>query len=272
MVDPRKPRPGLGPIGDPIPGPVRPPRPPFGPAPWTPFGPGDNATPDVKSIVGQAARTRAALEKAQVELTRLRHGPGPDGTPPQVRDVSRADGLWPFLLIRTFPGDAGARPIDVDWTPFGANWKFQTVNSPDILLATAGPPNEPSVIGRTEFLAMAAADRFIADANMVAGVDFDLWVHVWNLGRGPATGVRVRTWAQQPTDPAPGQYLGGASLNLGDRTSENAHRLVKVGKWNQMVEFITLWATVECMTDVSGGSTDAGRLQDRHTAARGLWV
>src|SRR5207253_11361133 len=110
--------------------------PPIGPVPWTPFGPCDNAAPDVTRILARAARTRAALEKAQVELTGQRHGPGPDGTPPRVRDVSRADALWPFLLVRTFPGDAGARPINVDLTPFGTNWKFSGANSPDILLAT----------------------------------------------------------------------------------------------------------------------------------------
>ena len=51
------------------------------------------------------------LGQAQVELTRMRHGPGRDNTPPEVVETTRADGLWPFLLLRTIAGDYGARPM-----------------------------------------------------------------------------------------------------------------------------------------------------------------
>ena len=77
VSDPRLPRPGPGP--DPA-------RSRADPAahPWTPFGPGDTtATPDPTTSQARAAKTRAVLEKAQVELTRMRHGPGPDNTPPR---------------------------------------------------------------------------------------------------------------------------------------------------------------------------------------------
>ena len=68
------------------------------------------ATPDSNDSRRRAAKTRAVFEVAQVELTGMRYGPGPDGTPTVV-EMTRADGLWPFLVIRTYPGDDGARPI-----------------------------------------------------------------------------------------------------------------------------------------------------------------
>src|SRR3954466_5716917 len=104
MSDPLRPRPARLP-GDRLgPGPGRLPR----PIPWTPFGPGDNTpTPEPGDVEARRAKTRAVLEKAQLELTRMRHGPGPDNTPPRVVETTRADGLWPFLLLRYAPGDAG---------------------------------------------------------------------------------------------------------------------------------------------------------------------
>jgi hypothetical protein len=247
--------------------PIRPDRPihpggPIRPVPWTPFGPGDQATPDVQGILDQAAKTRASLDEARVKLTRMRHGPGPDGTPPVVADVSRADGLWPFLLIRSMPGDIGARPLpdaDAQAISNGAS------SSPDIILTTPGPVNEPAVLGRDGIAGLDGRHAYV----MEFGQSFDIWVHVWNLGRAPAHGVRVRAWLF-PT----GGFLGGRQLDLGDRTSTESHRVVKVGTYvagaageGTMGQIL---ATAECMSDVSNGNRDAGR--DRHSAYRTVYI
>ena len=58
------------------------------------------------------------------------------------------------------------------------------------------------------------------------GVPYDVWVHVWNLGQFQATGVRVSARLQAPGMPDP-QYLGGTTIDLGDRASDRAHAMVK---------------------------------------------
>jgi hypothetical protein len=256
--DPLGPAPGPGPIGP------RPPRPPFPPIPWTPFGPGDNATPDVAAIEGRAAGIRAQLEKVQRELTGMRYGPGPDGTPPVVREVTRADGLWPFLVIRTYPGDMGKRPF----APSDTVAPYSTpVNSPDVILTPLGPSGEPVVVGRSGMAAVKGRELHSA----LVGMACDLWVHVWNLGRFQATGVRVRAYVEPspyhypPQDP---WFAGGTTIDLSDRERDPAHLMVKVGTFLFYGPTTRPWmmvtATAECLTDPATGDRSPGA--DRHCA------
>src|SRR5439155_14651460 len=110
--------------------------------------------------------------KAQRELTGMRHGPGPDGKPPVLRGVSRADGLWPFLVVRTYPGDMGKRPYQSSDTirPWTTPY-----NSPDVILASPGLAGEPAVIDRTGVTAIKAREA----TNLNASEVYDVWVHVW---------------------------------------------------------------------------------------------
>ena len=256
---PLGPAPGPGPIGP------RPPRPPFPPIEWTPFGPGDNAAPDVATIEARAAKTRAALEKAQVELTGMRYGPGPDGTPPVVREVTRADGLWPFLVIRTYPGDMGKRPFQ----PADTVTPYTTpVNSPDVIVTNQGPAGEPVVVERSGMAALKGRELF---HDILVGMYCDVWVHVWNLGRFQATGVRVRArlgpspYHYPPQDP---WFLGGTTIDLSDREGDRAHLIVKVGSFQAYGPTIKQWmmvtATAECLSDPATGDLAPGA--DRHSA------
>jgi hypothetical protein len=253
MSDPKAPRsrrsraPGQ-PIG-PTPGPIRP------PIPWTPFGPGDNATPDAQAILNDAEAARERLLKTQLRLTRMRYGSGPDGTPPEVRPVTRADGQWPFLLIRGFPGDTGARPLLSD------NEKI----SPDVMFAPTGPATEPRIIGRSGLPALEAR---LANT-LEFGLTYDVWVHVWNLGQTPATGVRVRTYLETPFF-----YLGGAYFDLGDRLSDIAHLIVKAGSYQAGAagedSYPMLYAIAESITDPFSGDRTAG--MDRHAGHRRMTI
>src|SRR5205823_14898490 len=105
--------------------------------------------------------------------------PGPDNQDPPVREVTRADGQWPFLLIRTYPGDAGQRPAPAE---------VQPLQSPDVIVTAAGPADEPRIVDRSGIAALKAREV----AKPRRGQALDVWVHVWNLGRSQATGVRVR--------------------------------------------------------------------------------
>jgi hypothetical protein len=264
------PGPGPGPIG---------PRPPRPPIPWTPFGPGDNATPDVAEIAARAAHTRTVLEKLQRELTGMRHGPGPDGTPPVVREVTRADGLWPYLVIRTYPGDlGGGRPLTYTQVPPPYD---VLVNSPDVIIVPAGPAGEPQEAGRSEI------DGIIArkPAKLAIAAPYDVWAHVWNLGRFQATGVRVR--AQLAVAPGtntwvgvvpPPRSIGGLTIDLGGRESDTAHRMLKVGSfttedlgpdWYYIAVSVTAESLADPATEPIVWSVWGA---DRHTAHRAIEI
>jgi hypothetical protein len=220
------------------------------------------AQPDPAQIEADAARIRARLGKAGVELTGRRHGPGPDGTPPVVVETTRADGLWPWLLIRQQTGDIGARPLEqtaINPILLGER------NSPDIVLTLAGPATEPTVIERDGMPALVARAVF----ELFPGYAYDAWVHVWNLGRSPASGVRVRVFLG-PTD----RFLGGRQLDLGDRLSATSHRAVKAATFtaglpgDNAIGMVT--ALAECLSDVAGGDRSPG--MDRHCAHRQVYT
>ncbi len=269
MTDPLRPLPGRPLPGDPldpigpgrVPHPGRPPVPPVG---WTPFGPGDDHAPDPLAIAKDADGIRAILAETQRTLTGKRHGPGPDGTPPVVVETTRADGLWPWLLIRQQTGDIGARPLDP--TAIGPILRGER-NSPDILLTLAGPATEPTLVGRAEMPALVARNV----AELFPGYAYDAWVHVWNLGRSPATGVRVRVYLG-PSD----RFLGGRQLDLADRTREGSHRVIKVATFtagqrtlgDNAIGMVT--AVAECISDVAGSDRNPG--MDRHCAHRQIYT
>ena len=270
MTDPLDPRrgrpvprgpldPGLGDRFRRGPGPLRPG---FRPIPWTPFGPGDTGAPYPGPIGDRAAAIKAGLEKAQLELTGLRHGPGPDRTPPVVRGVSRAEGLWPWLLVRSQAGDTGARPLEAS-TIMAIGYGEH--NSPDIILTLAGPATEPVVIGRDGTPGLIARNV----AEIFPTLVYDVWVHVWNLGRSPATGVRVRAHLG-PTN----RFLGGRQLDLDDRTGASPHRVIKAGTFtagqpgDSALGMLTVVA--ECLSDVATGDRSPG--MDRHCAHRLIYT
>jgi hypothetical protein len=106
------------------------------------------------------------------------------------------------------------------------------------------------------------------------GSAYTVWVHVWNLGRRQATGVRVRIHRESgATANLPGFpeiYLGGTAFDLGDRLSERAHLLVRaliLTSWTPQIGIgASLRATVDTFDDpVPTGATAA---TDRHMAHR----
>lgn len=208
------------------------------------FGPDDNATLDNKQeIVDKAHKVKDALLEQYKELEKMRYGDVREHVP-----VSRADGLWPFLLIRSFPGDIGARPMQIP----------THLDSPDIILTVDNPNYAPTVVGRDEIGGFIQNNKIIP---RFAGPrpDAIVWVHVWNLGRAPAHGVRVRAWCFS-------SFIGGRQIDLGDRTSPTSHLIVKVGSLDPglILPPVIIHATAECMSDVAGSVRDPS--QDRHSA------
>ncbi len=213
------------------------------------FGPDDNSTLDNKQqIIDTAHKLRDELRDQYSKLEKMRYGDVREHVP-----VSRADGLWPFLLIRSFRGDIGARPIPA---PRGS--------SPDILLTSGNPQYQRTIVGRddvADFLSQHAIVKWLT-----MPVEVAVWVHVWNLGRAPAHGVRLRAWCSLPGV----NYVGGREFDLGDRTSSTSHLLVKVGSFviPGGLNFLRVEAAAECMSDVAGALRDPAR--DRHRAVCNL--
>ncbi len=207
------------------------------------FGPDDNSTLDNKEqIIDTAHKLRDDLLGQYTKLEKMRYGNVREHVP-----VPRAEGLWPFLLIRSVAGDIGARPMPLD----------PHLDSPDIILTAPNPSYTLTVVGRDEIAAFLQNNQIVP---RYAGPrpNATVWVHVWNLGRAPAHGVRVRAWCHN-------RFIGGRQIDLGDRTSATSHLIVKVGSLGPgiIVPPVTIHATAECLSDAAF-VRDPSR--DRHTA------
>jgi hypothetical protein len=167
----------------------------------------------------------------------------------------RTQTLFPYLFIRAAAGDRGARPL---WHPIPC-WE-----SCDIHLLPVGA-------GDFDFTRTVM--------NPVAGQSYRVFVHVWNLGRMAAYGARLRAWWVEPgffggTPSAAYQphFIGGTWLDLGDRDSGQAHRLVEIPTpWTVVMNneaHECLLAAVEVATDPWDGVLDANHR--RHVAQRNL--
>jgi hypothetical protein len=169
----------------------------------------------------------------------------------------RTQTLFPYLLIRAFPGDRGARQPPL-WPPTVC-WE-----SCDLHLLPAGGGSFD--FGRTVL-------------QPVAGQAYRVFVHAWNLGRFAAYGVRLRAWWVEPgffngtSDPRyQPHFIGGAYVDLGDRDSRESHRLVEIQPaWTVVMNndaHECLMATIECAADPWDGVLDSN--SHRHVAQRNL--
>ncbi len=217
------------------------------------FGPDDHSTLDNKElIIDKAQKLKDDLLSQYRKLEKMRHGDVHEHTP-----VSRADGLWPFLLIRSFPGDVGARPI-----------QLSAQGSPDIILTAFNPNYKETMVRSLDEMKdfMSQNPVMPKQKSWPHFIDrLNVWVHVWNLGRAPAHGVRIRAWVTLPSSLQ--TFIGGREFDLGDRTNSTSHMLIKVGSIPgsaSLVPSINIHATAECMSDVAAAVRDPG--QDRHTA------
>jgi hypothetical protein len=165
--------------------------------------------------------------------------------------------VLPYELIRAFtPGDRGARPT---WPPTPC-WE-----SSDILLIDAaytGPFDPGRLVG-----------------SPVSGRAYRVFVRVFNLGLLEAVGTHVRAWFVEPGffsgqpgyEPHP---IGGAYVDLEDRTRPGSHRVVELDAPWVIPPTLTghecLLATVACPADPWSGSFDANK--DRHLGQRNLEI
>lgn len=144
---------------------------------------------------------RGKFNQAVIDIIRT------GGSPKGPKFGPRKNEYLPFLLIRADAGDRGRRALTI---PF---WE-----SPDVFVApnlnAATAPATPTTLGGVA----------------QAGVPNTLWAHVWNLGRAPVYNARVEFYWFNPSlgfNQAAANFIGVTYVDLGDRTSGNAHRIVK---------------------------------------------
>jgi hypothetical protein len=168
----------------------------------------------------------------------------------------RQDGVWPYLLIRAFPNDFGVRqpPLSVFW------------ESPDLLVVQG---DVQTLEGNTPTL------------RPIPNKPHTIFIRVWNLGRLPAVGIRLRVfWANpsfsfdDPTGPGNPHYIGGTYINLASRYQPNSHAVVRLPVlWEPVVEnngHECLLAKVDSFADRTGPGFDANI--DRHVGQRNLFL
>jgi hypothetical protein len=158
------------------------------------------------------------------------------------------------LLIRAFPGDYGVRqpPLNIFW------------ESPDIQVVEGIVPT---------------LENNIPTLRPVPNTPHTIFVRVWNLGRLPAIGVRLRVyWANpsfsfnDPNSPGYPHFIGGMYLDLTDRYQPGSHAVFRLpAPWIPIVEnngHECLLAKVDSFADRTGPNFDANT--DRHVGQRNL--
>ena len=174
-------------------------QPPKGPG-WgnAPGGPSDRISPDSIGHLSERDRIDKLREKLPSLLEQFDDKIG-----------GRAERFYPYLLVRSIVGDRGDRPINI---PF---WE-----SPDIWTAPGDPATSP-------------ATPATHGGELTAGAPHTVYAHVWNLGRAPIAGVKVEFYWFNPAlsvDDAHAHLIGMTRVDLGPRSSQTCHRLVKCPK------------------------------------------
>jgi hypothetical protein len=179
-------------------------------------------------------------------------------TLPDVSAVrSRQASLFPYLLVRAFPGDTGARPYT----------RYLWWETPDIHLV-------PDIDREFDFANTILAPR--------PGRAYRAVVHTWNFGPLPVPGVRVRLWTEpltscllpqdSLTEASPPTPVASAYVSLGPRNGKEAHRLVPLdGVWtpsNENEAHSSLYATIDSSDDPWKGCFAA--YMHRHVARRSI--
>jgi hypothetical protein len=176
-----------------------PPRNPPG-SPHLGWKPGDRPPPNPFAGVKNDAEIPKLFQKAVMDLLSGSGTSGPQFGP-------RKNEYLPYLVVRAFGGDRGARPIGVP------AWESPDIFIAPNLAADTAPPLPTTRGGLAQ-----------------AGAPNTLWAHVWNLGRAPVYNARVEFYWFDPTlgfGGASANLIGVAHVDLGERGSGRAHTVVK---------------------------------------------
>ena len=173
------------------------------------------------------------------------------------QDKKPRESFMPYVLIRSFAGDHGTRPLH-DTIPF---WE-----SPDIWTAAGAPNVTPEIPPNP-------------GGTVTVGKPNTLYAHVWNLGRAPIAGVRVEWYWFNPSlgfNEATANLIGITGVELSARGFPGCHKLVKCPQaWVPVMEnggHECLVARVSAFGDPLNSSHEWDAWADRHVAQRNISV
>src|SRR5450759_1192690 len=176
--------------------------------------------------------------------------------PPTVWPGPRTKLYLPYIFMRAFAGDTGARPVN------GVFWE-----SPDILVMPGvDPGHAPALPPDLGGVAQAGADN-------------TLYAHVWNLGQAPAADVLVEFYWFNPSLGFSGDaanLIGVTWTDVSARGNTGSHRLVKCPvSWPAMYvngghECLMVRLSQPSTDPLSGPAWDASK--NRHIGQRNIHV
>lgn len=213
--------------------------------------PGDS--PAVNPLAGATNLGDLQGKFNQAIINTIREG----GSQKGPRFGPRKNEYLPYLLIRADAGDRGNRPLTIHF------WESPDIFvTPDIKASDA--PDEPITLGGVA----------------KAGAPNTLWAHIWNLGRSPVYNARVEFYWFNPSlgfNREAANLIGVTHVDLGNRESGNAHRIVKCPEtWvpeyvNSGHECLVV-RVFEPLTDPLPTPAPWDARNDRHVAVRNIAV
>lgn len=167
------------------------------------------------------------------------------------------DKFMPYVMIRSYAGDKGARPMAAG----SVFWE-----SPDIWTAVGDPASTPQIPPNQ-------------GGTAVAGKPNTVYAHVWNLGRAPIAGARVEWYWFNPSlgiDGAHAHLIGTTGVELNPRGFPGCHKLVKCPTaWVPVMEnggHECLVARISAFGDPLNPAHLWDSWADRHVAQRNIAV
>jgi hypothetical protein len=203
--------------------------------------PREDEQPPANPIFDRAPDPRGKLDAA--EIAQLKKT-----LPELVKKLKggRRSRFYPYLFVRSFAGDKGARPIPAGQT-----------QSCDIWVARGDPSAAPAIPPK-----MMDFDQGSPP------IPHTMYAHVWNIGHAPVVGAIVEFHVENKTEGQPRHRIGAVRVDLASRLAPHAcHKLVKCPTPLVVtMNWQALYVRVSCIGDNLNDPNSFDPSTDRHVA------
>jgi len=202
--------------------------------------PPEKLQPPPSPLFDRAPRPRPPIDQAEIDRLRKE-------MPSLIRRLKggRGERFYPYLLVRSFAGDNGTRPIAAGQT-----------HSCDVWVARGDPVNAPAI----------PPVQWDPDTDVPR--PHTTYTNVWNIGHAPVGGAKVEFYVQNITEGTPRQLINTARVDLASRLSPAAcHKLVKCPTaFIVTMNWQALYVRVSAIGDNLNGPDSFDPMTDRHVA------
>lgn len=205
-----------------------------------PRPPKETLRPPRNPIFDRAPKPHTPIDPAQIDKLRKE-------LPALIRKLEggRGQRFYPYLLVRSFPGDGGARPIPPGQT-----------HSCDIWVAQGEPANAPAI----------PPVQWDPDTDQPR--PHTMYAHVWNIGHAPVVGAKVEFFVENITEGAARKFIDAVRVDLASRLAPSAcHKLVKCpSPFIVTMNWQALYIRVSGIGDNLNDPNSFDPVTDRHVA------